>query len=79
MTEWTSEEIDNVYNGGAGVGLVMAFILEAMTGFNRNKGMAKHLTTGFTGVGIGGTLAYVYLYFQGVYEEGFVPVDYRKR
>ena len=75
-SKWTTKQIDDVYNGAAGLGALVTLILDHTTGFNRNKGMVKHVTNIFTGVGIGGSLAFVYLYYQGVYEEGFVPSNY---
>ena len=75
---WSAREIDMVYNGSAAAGAITTTILDQTTGFNRNKGFARLLTTVFTGVGIGGCLAYVYLYFQGVYDVDFVPRGYSR-
>ena len=76
--DWSAREIDMVYNGSAAAGAITTTILDQTTGFNRNKGFARLLTTVFTGVGIGGCLAYVYLYFQGVYDVDFVPRGYSR-
>lgn len=70
------KQVDDVYNGSAAVGGIMAWIVDQTSGFNRNKGAVRLITTVFSGVGIGGTLAYCYLYYQGVYEEGFQYSDF---
>lgn len=70
------KQVDDVYNGSAAVGAIMAWIVDQTSGFNRNKGAVRLITTVFSGVGIGGTLAYCYLYYQGVYEEGFQYSDF---
>ena len=74
---WSRKEVDEVYNGGAGAGGLAAWILDEVTGFNKSKGYTRLITTVFAGVGVGGTLAYAYLYYQGIYEEGYVFSDYK--
>jgi hypothetical protein len=74
---WSLKEVDDLYNGSAGAGALCAWILDQTTGFNKNTGYVRLLTTIFTGVGIGGSVAYVYLYYQGVYEKDFVYSDYK--
>ena len=76
QTDWSMKQIDDVYNGSAAVGAVMAWIVDQTTGFNKNKGAVRLITTVFSGVGVGGTLAFCYLYYQGVYEEGFQFSDF---
>ena len=75
--EWSAKDIDNIYNGGAAFFGLLLLITDQVLHWNRNKGFSRFMTSGFTGVGIGGTLAYVYLYSQGVYDKDFVPSDYK--
>jgi len=75
--DWSSKDIDNLYNGGAAFFGLLFLITDQVLNWNRNKGFTRFLTSGFTGVGIGGTVAYIYLYSQGVYDKDFVPSDYQ--
>lgn len=74
---WSSKDIDNIYNGGAALFGLLFLITDQIFNWNKNKGFKRFMTSGFTGVGIGGTAAYLYLYSQGVYDKDFVPSDYK--
>ena len=75
--EWSSKDVDNIYNGGAAFFGLLFLIADQIVHWNQNRGFKGVITSGFTGVGIGGTLAYVYLYSQGIYDKDFVPSDYK--
>lgn len=77
INEWSLKQVDDLYNGSAGAGAICSWLLDQTTGFNKTTGFVRLITTVFTGVGIGGSLAFVYLYYQGVYEEDFVYSDYK--
>ena len=67
MTKWTAKEIDNAYNYSAVVGGLLLLGLDEVVPFNHTRGFLGRALTFFAGVGVGGTVAYGYLYQQGVY------------
>ncbi len=69
MVKWTSKEVDDAYNYGSVGGGLVFLGLDMMAPFNKTKGFIGQALTFFAGVGVGGTVAYGYLYSQGVYDD----------